>query len=381
MSILVQVLFWFAMLALFYIHVGYASLIGILARMSPRPVRRAAIFPTISIVIAVRDGASMIERKIANCLEQDYPDDKLEIIVVSDGSTDDTAGLVQRNIEAIPGRLRLVELPTPLGKAQALNEGVRVASGDILVFTDVRQRLDVKAIRTIVENFADTTVGGVGGGLVLDRSEQNGFGQGIDLYWRYEKWLRLNEGRFRSSVGVSGAFYALRRSYYQPIPVSTLLDDVYVPMTVVEHGGRIVQDFCAIAHDVPSNSIIRERQRKIRTIAGNYQLLQLKPSLLRPSRNPIWWQFISHKVLRLTVPFFLLVAFTTNLLLLDVSFIYVVTFICQLSLYLLAIIGIVVPTRQTSRLIRISSTFVSLNWFNVLGLLQFVRKSRTGLQW
>lgn len=381
MSILMQILFWLAILALLYVHVGYALLIGILARTFPKPVHRAAIFPTVSIIIAVRDGAGMIEKKIANCLGQDYPDDKLDVIVVSDGSTDGTAGLVQRCIETNPDRLSLIELPVPYGKAQALNDGVQAAGGEILVFTDVRQRLDVKAIRTIVENFADPAIGGVGGSLVLDRNDQNSFGQGIDLYWRYEKWLRLNEGRFNSSVGVSGAFYALRHSYFQPIPAGTLLDDVYVPMTVVEHGGRVVQDFCAIAHDVPSNSRSREQKRKIRTIAGNYQLLQLKPSLLRPSRNPIWWQFVSHKVLRLAVPLFLLVAWITNLFLLRESFIYVVTFMCQLSLYLLAIIGIAVPARQTPRLVRISSTFVSLNWFNVLGLLQFVRKSKAGIQW
>jgi cellulose synthase/poly-beta-1,6-N-acetylglucosamine synthase-like glycosyltransferase len=381
MSILVQTIFWLALLALFYIHVGYAVLIGILARNFQKPVHRIAIFPTVSIIIAVRDGAGMIEKKIVNCLGQNYPDEKLDIIVVSDGSTDGTAELVQRSIEAHSGRLCLVELPEPRGKAHALNAGVLAANGEILVFTDVRQRLDVKAIRTIVENFADPAIGGVGGNLILDRDDQNGFGQGIDLYWRYEKWLRLNEGRFNSSVGVSGAFYALRRSYFQPIPANTLLDDVYVPMTVVEHGGRVVQDSCAIAYDVPSNSRSRERQRKIRTIAGNYQLLQLKPSLLRPLQNPIWWQFISHKVLRLMVPIFLFAAWVTNLFLLGESFIYVVTFICQLSLYLMAIIGIAIPARQTHRLIRISSTFVSLNWFNVLGLLQFVRKSKAGLQW
>lgn len=382
MLILSKILFWLSVLALLYIHAGYALLIGILARAFPKSANRAEIFPAVSIIIAVRDGAGMIERKIANCLQQDYPEDKLEIIIVSDGSGDATAEKVRQSVDENPGRrIRLVELPVPHGKAEALNKGVLAAGGEVLVFTDARQRLDLKAIRTIVENFADPAIACVGGDLVLDHYGQSGFGQGIDLYWRYEKWLRINEGRFKSSVGVSGAFYALRRSYFQAIPANTLLDDVYVPMTVVEHGGRVIQDARAIAYDIPSSSRARERKRKIRTIAGNYQLLQLKPALLRPFRNPIWWQFVSHKVLRLTVPLFLLVALVTNLFLLGESPIYVAAIICQLSLYLLAIIGIAMPARQTSRFIRIPTTFVSLNWFSVLGLLQFARKSKSGLQW
>lgn len=199
----------------------------------------------------------------------------------------------------------------------------------------------------------------------------------MDVYWRYEKWIRTNEARASSSVGVTGAIYALRRECYQPIPEETVLDDVLIPMNVVMAGKRIVYDPYAVAYDIPSASRSREQRRKVRTIAGNYQLAVLKPALLNPLRNPIWLQYVSHKLLRLVVPLFLAGALASNFALATESAGYRMLLVLQLSLYIVALFGIFLPAAQRLGLIRIPTTFLLLNWFAVLGLLSFARHRRS----
>lgn len=378
MATVLATIFWFSVVLLFYTYAGYPLMVWLLAALRPKAVARAADYPSVSIIIAVRNGDSWIAQKLTSCLCQDYPADLLEIVLVSDGCTDRTVEIA-REIES--PRIRIVELPEAQGKPAAINEAVRQASGDILIFTDMRQRLERDAVRQLVENFSDPSVGAASGELMLDAANGDGFGEGVDLYWRYEKWLRINEARYGSSVGVTGALYALRRDCFDAIPRDTLLDDVLIPMNVVEKGSRVIFDSRAIAHDMPSSSKIRERQRKIRTIAGNYQLLRLKPSLLNPRRNPIWWQYVSHKILRLAVPVLLFLALVTNIALLNEGWIYGLTLAGQILLYALAFAGIGLPRIQSNRLVRIPATFVMLNWFAVLGFVHFARHWNRGLRW
>lgn len=369
-----ETVFWVSILLLLYTYAGYPVLAWVLARLRPRVVLRRSQQPSVTLIVVARNGEKWISDKLGNCLTLDYPHDQLEVILVSDGSTDAT---VERAKSFESPRVEIVDCGVHRGKAACLNDAVSRASGDILVFTDIRQRLEVRAIRNLVMNFADETVGAVSGELMLDPDRTDGFAAGMDLYWRYEKWLRMNESRFASSVGVTGAIYAMRRSCYQPIPPETVLDDVLIPMNIVTRGLRVVFDRNAIAYDVPSSSTARERRRKIRTIAGNYQLVTLRPGLMNPARNPIWLQFVSHKLLRLIVPFFLAAALAANFVLAPQSTGYQLLLVTQLMLYIAALLGILLPAAQRLRLIRVPTTFLLLNWFAVLGLVSFARHGRS----
>lgn len=369
-----EILFWIALVLLGYTYAGYPVIAWLLARVRPRVVLRRDQQPSVTLIIVARNGEASIDDKLGNCLTLDYPHDQLDVVLVSDGSTD---GMVARARGFESPRVEIVDCLRHRGKAACLNEAVARASGDILVFTDIRQRLDPKAIRHLVMNFADEKVGAVSGELVLEPGSGDGFANGMDLYWRYEKWLRNNEARFASSVGVTGAIYALRRECYVPLPPETVLDDVLIPMNVVMRGLRVVFDRNAIAYDIPSASRSRERRRKIRTIAGNYQLLLLRPGLLDPFSNPVWLQYVSHKLLRLIVPFLLVAALAANFALAVESPGYQVLLVAQLVTYIVALLGILLPAAQRLRVVRVPTTFLLLNWFAVLGLVNFARHGRS----
>jgi hypothetical protein len=197
-------------------------------------------------------------------------------------------------------RVRVGVLRAGRGKAAALNRGVAMAQGDVLVFTDVRQRVAAGAVEELAAALASPDVGVVSGSLAI-ASEAGSPGL-YDRYWRFERWLRQREADWDSSVGVTGALYALKWELWRPLPENLLLDDVWVPLQVVRAGKRVAFAPRAVATDVGSGSDTTELARKVRTLTGNYQLIAWMPSLLHPGKNRIWWQFVSHKVLRLATP-------------------------------------------------------------------------------
>ncbi|HSS06125.1 MAG TPA: glycosyltransferase family 2 protein, partial [Rhodanobacteraceae bacterium] len=205
------------------------------------------------------------------------------------------------------------------------------------------------------------------------------FGEGMDAYWRYEKFIREKEGVVASTVGVSGALYALRRALWQPIPPETILDDVMIPMNVVVQGKRVLFDGRAIAWDRPSRTPARERVRKVRTLAGNFQLVALRPELLLPWRNPILFQFVCHKLLRLLVPLAMLAALASNALLAMRGEIWSILLIAQLAGYALAIAGLAAPALCRWLPVKLLATFVSLNAFVVMGFVDFLRNREAHL--
>jgi poly-beta-1,6-N-acetyl-D-glucosamine synthase len=291
------VVFALAAALVLYTYLGYPALIALAARFRPAPaVRKGTGTPSVSVVIVVHNEAGL-EEKLRNALALDYPREHLEIVVVSDGSTDETEDVVSR----LSGEgVRLVALPGPRGKAAALNAAIPLTRGEILVLTDARQRLAPDSVRQLVAYFSDQTVGAVSGELHLE--DAGSPTAGLVLYWRYEKLIRKAESRFDSAVGVTGAFYAMRRSLWPGLDPRTILDDVAVPMDIVLQGHRVLIAPEARASDRLSESAAHEYRRKVRTLAGNYQLLALRPALLDPFRNRLSWQLFSHKLARLAVP-------------------------------------------------------------------------------
>jgi poly-beta-1,6-N-acetyl-D-glucosamine synthase len=336
-----ELVFWLSLALVAYAYAGYPCLLGLVARLSPWPVRKRlfdADAPGVSIVVAARNEGRQLPARIDNLLAQAYPGPK-QIIIVSDGSTDGTID----TLLPFAGRIDLVEIPAS-GKAVALNAGVVHARHEILVFADARQTFAPDALADLVANFADPAVGGVTGELVLDcehngQDTGSGVAEGVGLYWRYEKWIRRQESVLHSMPGATGAIYALRRRLWRPLPARTLLDDVLAPMRAVLEGYRMVFDDRARAYDRVAGAD-EEQRRKIRTIAGNYQVLALEPRLLSPVHNPIWLQYVSHKVIsRLLVPYALIACFVSSAVLASSGAVYAIAFAGQVAFYGLAIYG------------------------------------------
>jgi poly-beta-1,6-N-acetyl-D-glucosamine synthase len=357
-------IFWIALAGVAYVYVGYPLVLMAWRKLALRPVRKRACEPTVSLVIAMENEAGNVLPKMRNCEELDYPPDRLQVIVSLDAPTDST---FERLRDFDFQGVEIVSSPIRRGKAAAVNSGVAVATGEILVFGDAAQRLEPNAVRELVANFADESVGAVSGALILLDEHGREAGDGAGAYWRYEKYLRAMESDIHSVPGATGAIYAVRRSLFAPLPAGTILDDVGVPMRIVLGGYRAVFDPAARAFDAVSDSAECEYRRKRRTLTGNYQLLAEMPELLSCRRNPIFVQFISHKVGRLLVPYGLAALFVSNLFLMHG--VYLAAFAGQVFFYGMAAAGRLIPYRAAILPYR----FVLMNWAVLAGLFLFAR--------
>lgn len=272
------------------------------------PVNAAPFTPAVSVILPVRNGERWLEKKLETILGLDYPRDLIQTIVVSDGSTDSSAAIAARYADH---GVFCIEVPHG-GKGLAINAGLQAATGEILFFTDVRQSLDPAALRFLTACFADPAVGAASGELIIRQGEDQEQ-ETVGLYWKYEKWMRRRLSRVDSVMGATGAIYAMRRHLARPLPAGVLLDDVYLPMLVFFAGKRVIFEQRALAYDYPT-SLDTEFSRKVRTQAGVYQIIGYFPQLLGP-RNRMWIHFMSHKVGRLLLPYFLLLIATGTFLL------------------------------------------------------------------
>jgi cellulose synthase/poly-beta-1,6-N-acetylglucosamine synthase-like glycosyltransferase len=282
-----------------YTYVGYPILIGALARLFPMEVAEDASWePKVTACIPVFNAARYLTPKIESLLALDWPADKLEILLYIDGSTDDTLRIAT-DLAARHPQVKVIVAEVRSGKPIGVNRMVQVASGEVLLMTDVRQLVVPGALRALVTKLADPRVACVSGNLVLQGES------GAGVYWRYENWIRKQEAGFRGMVGVTGPLYVIRKSDMAPLPHGVILDDMWVPMRLRLEGRRILfADEAVCADDAFDDD--REYGRKVRTLAGNYQLFALLPELLVPSENPSWFELSSHKLLRLACPWALL---------------------------------------------------------------------------
>lgn len=336
---LVKFVFWLSFFVILYAYFGYPMILSAWRSLGRKKVQKREILTPVTVIVAVYNEERVIERKLKNLFDLDYPASLLEIIISSDGSTDQTEAKVGRWKERHSNgpTLLLLTAPAHVGKAAALNRAAAHARGEILLFTDARQKLDRNAVAALVSNFADDRVGAAGGELILmDRPGGEG-ASGIGLYWRYEKWLRKMESDVDSMLGATGAIYAIRKSLYEPIPAETILDDVLIPMQVVFKGYRTVFEPKAVAYDFVSKRTENEFARKVRTLAGNYQLLWEVDALRSWRRNRVFFQYFSHKAARLAVPFMLILLLFSNLFLMQG--VYLVFLWLQLAWYGLALLG------------------------------------------
>lgn len=362
-----EILFWFSLTFIAYTYIGYPFVLMLLSRLKYRIGKKHSIFPTVSIIIAARNEEMNIAMRLRNLCEQDYPSNNFEIIVVSDNSHDGTNQIVQ----SFGGsRITLISLQQSSGKALAINNGVAAAQGEIVVFADARQRFEKNVLRELVANFSDPGVGCVSGEMVfLDNIDSNVRTE-MSAYWRYEKSIRRNESATGSVMGASGSIYAIRRILYKPLPAGTILDDVLTPMNIISQGYRVVFDSDAVAYDIISVGVEQEWRRKVRTLTGNWQLLSLAPWLFVPWRNKGWARFLSHKIFRILVPFFLIALLLLNLKL-DGLF-YQIFLYPQIVSYSLATCGYFFPMFRIHKIFSVPYFFMVMNAAALFGFFYWV---------
>jgi poly-beta-1,6-N-acetyl-D-glucosamine synthase len=369
-----QVLFWASLALLFYVYAGYPCIAWMRGHLRPRRSVRAPIEPPVSVIVVAFNESTRICRRIENLLASDYTG-SLQILVGSDGSTDDTAERARRYERFGVTVMKFVERR---GKAAVLNELVPRATGDVVVLADARQRFEPGAIRALVANFADPEVGAVSGELILAaRKDEHRGGDGPGFYWKYEKFIRASESGSGSTVGATGAIYAIRRDLFDPIPEDCILDDVVIPLRIARRGYRVLFEAAARAYDWVPPAARAEFSRKARTIAGTFQLLARETWLLNPRRSPVWFEALSHKALRLTIPLVHALLFASNfhLVKLGVSWGYELTMVGQLAFYAAALSGhALAQVGHRPMVLSVPYAICLMLWATIIGFVRFVTR-------
>jgi cellulose synthase/poly-beta-1,6-N-acetylglucosamine synthase-like glycosyltransferase len=328
--------FWMSVIALGYVFVGYPLVIALLRAVAGQRVKQADIEPRVCVFIAANDEGAVIEAKIHNTLALDYPADRLDIIVASDGSVDATNAIVRR----FTPRVTLLEFFPRRGKIAAINEGMQAVHADIVIFSDANTFLQPDAARALVRNFADPTVGGVSGDVVLV-GERAALGRSEDLYYRYERWIQRAESEIGSMIGADGALYAIRRALFEPPEADTILDDMAIPMGVLRTGHRVVFEAAARAFEQGSETAMEEFSRKARVTAGAMQFLRRRVSDVRLDAPQVMLSLLSHKALRWLSPAFGAMALLSSIVLAPSGLIYTAVAVTQASIVILGVAGCV----------------------------------------
>ncbi|WP_224366566.1 glycosyltransferase family 2 protein [Hyalangium versicolor] len=337
---------------------------------SPRRERRAGPAPSVSLVVAAYNEASCIRQKLENSLALQYPADRFEVLIGSDGSTDGTDEIVRACTDS---RVRLSPAPRA-GKTTVLNRCIPAAKGDIIVLSDANTVIEPEAIQALVRHFEDPEVGAVCGKLRLYNPTKKDYEE--SAYWNYESLIKLYEGKRGAVVGANGGLYAIRRTLFTQLPPSTIVDDFVIPLRILEQGYKVVYEAQAVAHEETTEDYGKEFGRRARIAAGNFQSLKMVPGLLLPTAGFASFAFWSHKLLRWCAPALMAAALLANLFLLDSVF-YRLTLFTQVMFYALAYLGKAGVLKGTGR--RIASVayyFVTMNLAIVVGFWRFLRNAQ-----
>jgi cellulose synthase/poly-beta-1,6-N-acetylglucosamine synthase-like glycosyltransferase len=357
-------LFWGAVATLVYVYALYPALLFVMRARSERDTAGVSGSPTVSLLVAANDEASVIESKLRNSLALDYPADRLEIVVASDGSQDDTDVIVRR----FAPRVKLLAFARRSGKIATINQAMRAITSDIVVFSDANTFLEPGALRAMINRFSDPRVGAVSGDVVL-LGYRAALARSEDLYYAYERRVQHAESESGSMVGADGALYAIRRELFVPPPDDTILDDMAIPMAVVRSGHRVVFEPAARAYEQGSDTAWEEFARKSRVIAGAVQFMR-RPDSAVPVRAPqVIFALISHKALRWLSPVFATCAFVASMTLADQSNIYALAAAAQGALIALGIAGCV-PALRRIPLIAVAHYFCLLQAAAAIGFLR-----------
>lgn len=366
---ILEQIFWYSIAVVIYVYVGYPALLLLIGLFIRRAPRKVPAEPSVSILVAAYNEAEIIEKKIENALALDYPRERLEIVIASDGSTDATVGIASR-FAAHP-YVRVIAYPENRGKITVLNQTVPQLQGEVVVFSDAASMLLPDALRKLVANFADPQVGGVSGLYSVHKIEQAHIGAQEDFYWKYETFLKSQESSLASVLGAHGSLYAIRKKLYPFPDRSTINDDYVIPLRVVQQGYRVVYEPAAVSYEEAQE--MGGFHRRVRIMAGNIQQLREIKFLAWPPRLLPLFFFLSHKAGRVVVPWCMLLALLCNLLLIQRP-LYQVLALAQIVFYGLALLG--VGQRLRSRSLGLPYYFCMINAAGLLALCRTVGMQR-----
>ncbi len=374
----VKLIFWTSIFLVLYAYLIYPFLLIVIDKTRKRvDVRMTNILPKVSLIIAAYNEEKVIEDRIVNCLSLDYPPELLEVIVASDGSTDRTAEIAGRYVSK---GIILLDYKLRRGKVNVLNETIRKAKHSIIVLSDANTGFKRDALKNLVRHFGDDTVGVVCGALYFINADGSKSGELEGIYWKYETFLKRMEGHRGCLLGANGAIYAIRKELYEECPPDTIVEDFVIPMKILQRGYKVIYDPEANAVEESAYKIVQEKERRIRIGAGDFQALFRLLPMLNPAHGFSALAFWSHKVLRWFAPFFLFLAFVTNLSLVGHPY-YAAWLLLQTTFYLFALAGqILSKTGVNNKLLSCCYYFVSMNLALFLGFIRYIR-GRQNVAW
>lgn len=369
MMILLHTVFWLSFCLLAWTFFGYPLATIVLSRILPKPWQEGEFNGAVSMIVAAHNEESVIREKVENCLKLDFGSADSEIIIVSDGSTDDTNAILDEFSKISP-RLQIVAYEPRAGKANALNVAVSMARGEILILGDANVIVGEESCRALLVPFADPEVGAVCGRvLVRARGDQEVAGE--SLYMKYEGAVQRAEALLQSMVGVDGALFAIRRELFRPLATGIILDDFMLSMQAPLARLRIVYEKQAVAVEEVVPSAENEAKRKARIVAGGYQFLAAFLKSGRSLSPGMWFAFVSHKILRWFAPFLLLTLLVANITLLDIAG-YRWLFGGQSAFYLLAALGFLAKNLRRNYLVYVPYYFTMVNLAAFKGFFRFL---------
>jgi cellulose synthase/poly-beta-1,6-N-acetylglucosamine synthase-like glycosyltransferase len=384
MMMVVKTVFWLSVSGIIYAWVIYPLLVWVLARLSSKRASSKRLtsaanvdaefeWPLVTLVIAAYREESVILDRLNNAVMLDYPPDRLQILIGCDGDEDLTGEVVNQYADE---RVRLLQYPVRRGKASVLNDTVREATGDIIVFSDANTHMRPDAIKKLVCHFADSEVGGVCGQLVLTDPLT---GRNVDgIYWSFENFLKRNEAKVGGLLGVNGAIYAIRRELFSSIPPNTIVDDFLIGMRIHLHHRKLVYEPNAMAFEETAPTISGEFNRRVRIGAGNFQSLRWLLPLLNPKRGTVALTFFSHKLMRWLCPVFLLAGLISNIFLIEDLF-YSRTLALQIVFYVSAMAGLKIGAGPGwKKLLRLPTMFVAMNIALLCGFFRLISTTQCG---
>lgn len=369
-----QIVFWTCAGLLCYVYIGYPLLVFIVSRLSPKPIVRGAFEPLVTILITAYNEERAIRRKLENTLEIDYPSEKLEILVASDGSTDETDNIVKE----FAGRgVKLFRQDGRLGKTYTQNKAVEIASGEVILFSDATTAYQPDVLHQILPNFADQSVGCVAGKLVYVDDSSSNVGKGARSYWNYETFLKESESRACSLIGASGCLYAVRKSAYEPM-YPEACSDFLICTVVYRRGLRSVYEPNAVCTEETNRHADNEMRMRVRVISQTFTDLWRNREMLNPFRTGFYAiELISHKLLRYAVPAFLALIFISSGILANGHVFFSAAFALQILFYLSAFAGWVLEKNgKRLTLLVVPLYFVMANLASTIGFYKFLKGER-----
>lgn len=375
--------FWISLLIIVYTYIGYGILLYILVKVKRLFNKRVILvhgnyLPTVSILIAAYNEEDLIEEKITNTLELNYPKDKVQIIVITDGSTDLTVSKVREYQDVV-----LLHKDQRAGKMAAIKRAIPYITGEVLLFTDANTFLNQLAVRELVKHYRNDQVGAVAGEkriIVEESADASSAGEGF--YWKYESFLKKCDYELYSNVGAAGELFSIRTKLYEPVEADTIIDDHMIAMRIAEKGYIIAYEPNAYAIETASANVKEELKRKVRIAAGGIQSILRLRKAANPFRNPVLtFQYLSHRVLRWTLtPILLPVIFILNGIIVysGGSLLYQILFLAQCIFYFSAYMGFYFERKN----IRIKALFIPfyfcmMNYAVIAGIIRYFRNAQS----